>query len=178
VVASLLVVTGPPGAGKSTVARLIAGAAERSVLVDGDAFFGFLAEVAIEPWLPASNEQNTVVTRAAAAAAGHFAAGGYATVFDGVVGPWFCPTFAAATTLERIDYVILLPSVETCVHRVDARVGHGFTDESATRKMHAEFAGAQIDERHVLRNPPENADDVASAVLVALERGDLSYEVT
>jgi adenylate kinase family enzyme len=70
---SLLVITGPPGAGKSTVARLIADAAERSVRVEGDAFFGFLATGAIEPWLPASNDQNTVVTRAAASAAGQFA---------------------------------------------------------------------------------------------------------
>src|SRR4051812_7372715 len=36
---SLLVVTGPPGAGKSTVAKLLAASAEPSVLVEGDAFF-------------------------------------------------------------------------------------------------------------------------------------------
>jgi predicted ABC-type ATPase len=129
-VGSLLVITGPPGAGKSTVARLIAGAAERSVLVEGDAFFGFLATGAIEPWLPASNDQNTVVTRAAASAAGQFATGGFTTVYDGVVGPWFLPTFAAATGHHRLDYVILLPSVELCVGRVATRTDHGFTDEA------------------------------------------------
>ena len=177
-VSSLLVVTGPPGAGKSTVARLIADAAERSVLVEGDAFFGFLAAGAIEPWLPASNDQNAIVTRAAASAAGQFAAGGFTTVFDGVVGPWFLPTFAAATGRPRVDYVILLPTVETCVHRVAARVGHGFTDEAATRKMHAEFEGARIPERHVLRNPTATAADIAAAVLAAATRGDLAHAVT
>lgn len=158
---SLVVVTGPPGAGKSTVAQVLASEADHSVLVEGDSFFRFLASGAVDPWLPASHDQNTIVTRAAAAAAGAFALGGYATVYDGVVGPWFLPTFGAATQLEQLDYVILLPSVDICVRRVATRRGHGFTDEPATRKMHAEFAGARIAERHVLRDPPENPAEVA-----------------
>jgi hypothetical protein len=84
---TLLVVTGPPVAGKSTVACMVADTAEHSVLVEGDALFGFLASGAIEPWLPDSHAQNEVVTRAAAAAAGHFAGGGFTTFYDGVVGP-------------------------------------------------------------------------------------------
>jgi len=52
VTAPLLVITGPPGAGKSTVARLVAGAFSPRVLVEGDAFFAFLDQGAIAPWLP------------------------------------------------------------------------------------------------------------------------------
>lgn len=174
---SLLVVTGPPGAGKSTVAAVLAGAAARSVLVRGDSFFEFLASGAIEPWLPASHDQNTVVTRAAAAAAGTFALGGYTTVYDGVVGPWFLPTFGAATGLDHLDYVILLPAVEVCVRRVATRHGHGFTDEAATRKMHAEFADAQIAERHLLRNPPDGSADVARLVASAQAAGTLRHAI-
>lgn len=51
------------------------------------------------PSLPAARGQNEVVTRAAAAAAGSYAAGGYDTVYDGVVGPWFLPGFAATVDL-------------------------------------------------------------------------------
>ena len=170
---SLLVVTGPPGAGKSSVARILADTADRSVLIEGDAFFGFLARGAIEPWLPASNDQNTVVTEAAASAAGAFATGGYTTVYDGVVGPWFLPTFSAATGLERLDYAVLLPSVEVCVQRVATRADHGFTDEAATRKMHAEFARASIADRHVLRDPAGDATSVAQLIESAREAGDL-----
>jgi adenylate kinase family enzyme len=50
VVGSLLVVTGPAGAGKSTVAALLAAQLDHSVLVDGDSFFSFLRVGAIEPW--------------------------------------------------------------------------------------------------------------------------------
>lgn len=168
-------ITGPPGAGKSTAARIMANAAERSVLVEGDAFFGFLASGAIEPWLPESNEQNEVVTRAAAAAAGRFADGGFTTIYDGVVGPWFLPTFAAATGLDVFEYVVLLPSVETCVVRVQARQNHGFSDEAATRKMHAEFTAAEIPARHLLHHSGEDPVTIVDRITAALERGDLAY---
>ena len=48
---------------------------------------------------------------------------------------------------------ILLPSVEVCIQHVATRPDHGFTDEAATRKMHAELVRARVEDRHVLRNP-------------------------
>jgi dephospho-CoA kinase len=71
--APLLVVTGPPGAGKSAVTRVLADRFEPSVVVEGDAFFAFLARGAVPPWLPESNAQNEIVAEAAASAAGRYA---------------------------------------------------------------------------------------------------------
>ncbi len=137
---SFLVVTGPPGAGKSTVARLLAESTPTSVLVSGDAFFGFLANGALDPWLPEAHDQNTIVTRDAAKAAGEFARGGFAVVYDGVIGPWFLETFTAATGLPELDYAVLLPPVEICQQRVTARTEHRFADLEAAAEIHRSFA--------------------------------------
>ena len=145
------------------------------MLVEGDEFFRFLASGPIEPWLPGSNDQNTIVTQAAAAATGRFVRGGYRAVYDGVIGPWILSSFLEATGLERLDYLILLPSADRCVKQVGQRIGHGFTNEPATRKMHAEFAHAEIPERHTLQEPPTSVDETVLVVLAAQDRGDLPY---
>ena len=174
----LLLVTGPPGAGKSTVTRLVAARFEPSVLIDGDMFFQFLGPSAIKPWLPEARQQNEVVTRAAASASGLFASEGYATIYDGVVGPWFLPTFAKATGVDALDYAILMPSLDICVERVKTRVGHGFIDEDATRHMYREFADAEIAERHVLRDPPDDAAATVDLIVKRASAGKLRYEVS
>jgi hypothetical protein len=97
------------------------------------------------------------------------------TLYDGVVGPWFLPTFARATGLDSLAYVVLMPSVERCVERVRTQSNHGFTDEDATRKMHHEFANAKVDGRHVLADPPGSVVDVADRVVAALDIGALTY---
>jgi hypothetical protein len=175
--ASLLIVTGPPGAGKSTVATLVADRFEPSVLVDGDAFFGFLRRGAQPPWLPGTDRQNEVVTEAAGVATGRFVTGGYTAVYDGIVGPWYLPTFAAATGLRDVHYALLLPPVETCLARVAGRCDHGFTDEAATRHMHKGFAAAAagIDSRHVLAEGEEGPDAVADRIVAAHALGGLAW---
>jgi cytidylate kinase len=53
-----IVVTGPPGAGKSTVSEHLALLLSPSALVAGDLFFGFLRNGAVDPWLEGAAEQN------------------------------------------------------------------------------------------------------------------------
>lgn len=173
--AELLVVTGPPGAGKSTVAALLTEQWETAALVPGDAFFAFWTRGAIAPWLPQAHAQNEVVLRAAAAAAGAFVAGGCPVVYDGVVGPWFLPAFTAATGLDSLHYAVLLPPLQQCLQRVATRTGHGFTDAGAARGMHADFAGADVAARHLLSDLPDDPRDVAALVKQRFAAGTLLH---
>jgi hypothetical protein len=158
------------------VAQLLVDGFPRSALVRGDDFFGYVAAGWIAPWLPEAHEQNDVVLQAAASAAGRFAVGGYTVVYDGVVGPWFLPAFAAATGLAALSYVVLMPSERACLERVAGRSGHGFTDADAARRMHREFAEADVDPRHVLTDVDGPPSAAAAAIRERWDQGTLRYE--
>lgn len=153
----LVVVTGPPGAGKTTVSRLLSGMFTPSARVTGDDFFAFIDCGAVAPWTPAAHTQNEVVIGAAAAAAGRLVAGGYTVVYDGVIGPWSVDAFARAANLDRLHYAVLLPPEQECIQRVKSRIGHGFTDLDAARHMYTEFSTAVIDTRHLITDTSEPA---------------------
>lgn len=170
----LIVVAGPPGAGKTTVARILADGYARSALVVGDEFFAFVRQGYIDPWLDEANQQNDVVIQAAAAATGRLVTGGYQVVYDGVIGPWFSPVFLAATGLTQMHYAVLLPSLDCCLARVRSRTGHGFTDLAAAKQVHRMFAAAGIAERHLVtgEDPP---DAIAGQIRQRLADGSLAH---
>ena len=164
----LVVVTGPPGAGKSSVSEELAKRWTPSALVPGDAFFGMIKEGYILPWLPQARRQNTVIIEAAAAAAGRLCDICF-VVFEGVVGPWFLPAFARATGLADLHYVVLLPPLDVCIERVRSRVDHGFTDLTVTHDMHRQFATATVDAKYVITE--SNSVPARLAVLIKGQLG-------
>lgn len=168
----MLVVSGPPGAGKSTVASLLADRLSPSALVEGDEFFRFLRAGMIDPWLTAAQEQNEGITRIQASVAAQYRDSGYHTVFDGVLGPWFLDAFRASA--GAFDYAVLLPPVETCLDRIQTRVGHRFGNDNAARSMHRQFVDAAIETRHVFDSDARTAADIADVIIDRREAGSLA----
>jgi hypothetical protein len=175
-VGELIIVTGPPGAGKSTVSGLVADSFDSSVLIPADWFFGLWRRGAVDPWLPQASPQTSVAADAAAAATGAFARADCRVVYDGFILPGDLPGFAAAAGLPVLHYAVILPPVTTCTDRVASRAGHGFTSIDATRAMHRDFTKATLDARHLIAGAETAPEDVARQILDRLAAGSLRWK--
>jgi hypothetical protein len=145
----ITIVTGSPGAGKTTLSRLAAQASPRGLHIPTDVFYTFPAHP-ISPILPESRDQNTAIIAAFSRAAAAFASRGYDVFLDGIVGPWFLPVVTAELRRTGIDleYVILTVDVEHAVQRAANRSEPGA--EEIVRHMHAAFEDLRGYGSHVL----------------------------
>jgi len=166
----VVVVTGPPGAGKSAMSEELVELLDPSALVPGDAFFGFLRNGAIPPWREEAHAQNTAVMQAAAAATGRLAQHRH-VIYEGVVGPWFLDTFLRAAGVTHVHYLMLLPPLEVCLERVRTRPGHRFTDRGAAEHMWWELHTADVASQHVLGGHLDTPADLARRAADLLRTG-------
>lgn len=168
----LVVVTGPPGAGKSSVAGRLATVRTPSALVPGDTFFSMIKKGYLLPWLPRSRRQNEVIIEAAAAAAGRLSEISF-VVFEGIVGPWFLPTFVSAAQPADVHYVVLLPPLSICIERVRSRGDPGFSDLAVTEDLYRQFVDAGIDDRHLVIERDAPPARLAELIMRKLNDGSL-----
>jgi len=163
---AVIVVSGPPGAGKSTVAAVLAERCARGVLLRGDDMWSAVRSGFVEPWLPEAAHQNTVIIDAMAAACARFADGGYTVVLDAVVGPWYLEQLLEGLRPAAVPtfYVVLRPDEATAVERATGREDHSFTDPEPVRQMYREFTQLGALESHVIDTTTMAGDEVADLV--------------
>jgi predicted kinase len=164
---SLMIVTGPPGAGKSTVAGLVArGAPRQTVHMHTDTFYLWIRSGFLLPYLPEAQRQNEVVNAVSVAAARGYAGGGYDVVLDGIVGPWALQPFrdAAASDGLALSYVVLRPSLEVALARGTAREGHALTEVGPIEGMYGAFADLGELEHCVIDTSEQTPEETAAAM--------------
>ncbi|HZE40577.1 MAG TPA: AAA family ATPase [Stackebrandtia sp.] len=176
--APVLVVSGPPGAGKSTVARMYADRLSLSVHLHTDDFWANIRRGVIPPYLPQSHRQNEIVVDVLVGAALGYARGGYEVVVDGVVGPWFIDRFVdgAHAAGVPLHYVVLRPDEPTTLARATARGPEALTDPEPLRSMYAEFADLDCYESHVLDSSRLDADNTVDEVARLFSAGVLRLD--
>lgn len=158
------VVTGPPGAGKTTVAQVMAQRRSRCVLLDGDSYFQAIHTGWIPPWRPESADQNTTVVSAIGASAAVFARGGFNVIADGMIGPWMLPDFVASLGTISLRYVIIRPSADEAMRRAVGRGQPWLTDPGPISTMYEQFTDLGPYEANVIDSSHMTVEETATAV--------------
>jgi predicted kinase len=172
-----LILTGPPGVGKTTVAGILARQAERAVHLEADRFFFFISSGFIEPWDPESHEQNQLVMKTAAAAAASYAQAGYWTVFEGIVIPrWTLGVIRQALEARGVAtaYAVLRAPRSECAERVGKREGDpDLFEPGVLAAISSEFDDLEEFECHAIDIAGMDAEQAAAAVSARLADGTL-----
>ena len=171
-----MIVSGPPGSGKTTVSAALALSYERGVHLESDWFFRSIRSGFVAPWLPEAHGQNAAVMVAVADAAAAYVDAGYTVVWDGIVGPWFLGLVARRLGDReiRVQYLVLRPKRATASQRVQ---GRGDTPEtSGAETMYDQFADLGELESHVISSDAP-AEQVIEACRAALLDGSLRVDL-
>jgi DNA polymerase III delta prime subunit len=150
----VLILTGPPGVGKTETAGALAIRWERAAHVEADHFFRFIRSGLIAPWREESGQQNEAVIGIVAAAAIGYADAGYFTIVDGILLPnWFYEPLrdALGGAGHRVSYAVLRAPLERCLARAAEREPGGLADPTVVETIWSDFAYLGKLERHVVQ---------------------------
>jgi hypothetical protein len=166
----VLILTGPPGSGKSTTAAsLVSASGIPAVHLHSDDFWHYIKSGFIEPYLPTAHIQNSTVIDVLAGVAEGYARGNYFVVVDGIIGPWFLNPFRSLSI--PLHYIVLRPVLSDAIERCQQRGGDTLTDPGPISALHHQFSALDDLEQHVIETTGQNRVETLEAVRAALVTG-------
>jgi gluconate kinase len=165
---SIILLSGPVGAGKSTVAReLIASSQGPIAYIEGDKFWFFIAKSAAGQ---GRQKDFRMIMQAMTAAALPYALAGYEVVLDFSIPPWFLDTARRIVQIKDVplDYIILRPSESVCSARAAARSEGAIADYAPYSDLYSSFDGAQ---HNTICDDESDAAMVAKRIRKSLNQG-------
>jgi chloramphenicol 3-O-phosphotransferase len=119
--ADIVLLSGPPASGKTTVARLLSERYDRVAHVDVNALWRLRSAGRFEPWSadPESAHQRRQAMRQAASLARDFVTDSVGVIIEDIVTPETLPLYVEALQPARVrlHFVRLMPSLEVCLAR-------------------------------------------------------------
>lgn len=174
----IIIVTGPPGAGKTSVSLAICERFDRMMHVPVDDLRHMMRAGYRHPWLdePQAREQLRLAVANASSIARNAVAERYAVVIDDVVPPDAALAYAEALrgAEANVHLVTLLPSLDIALAR-DAARGPGVSIPDRVRVLHREFsewiASGRQPGAHLDTSEDRDAQASADRVQDAITRG-------
>ena len=157
----LLLLAGPPGAGKTAVANHLATTAlSQTVHVPTDHLYVWIKAGFEIPYLPGAATQNAVIERVMIAIARAYLDGGYDVIVEGILGPWALPAFAELD----YTYVVLRPSLDVALARATARTAGALTKIEPITGLYRAFENLGELETSVIDSSAQTIEQSAAAV--------------